>query len=110
MAEKKKETTRVKMLKTVANASTVWFAENEKEGRDGLYDVDPEVAKAWIRDGVAEAVGAGGAAAEKEIAAAEKEGDADKFPRASEVDPDLQGQAQPVNPAQPAKTAAKKAK
>jgi hypothetical protein len=98
MAEEK-NTIRVRMLKTVANASTVWFAANEAENRDGLYEVDAEVARAWIRDGVAEAVGTGAKAVTAEAAAD------DEAPRASEVDPALQVQAQPVNLSGPVPTA-----
>jgi hypothetical protein len=101
----KVETTRVRMLKTVSNPHTTWFAANEEEGRDGLYDIDPEVARAWIRDGVAEAVGSGAAAATMQA-----EGDTDA-PRADAVNPDLQAEAQPVNAekaVRPAATSSKK--
>jgi hypothetical protein len=75
------ETIRVRMLKTVSNAHTTWFEANEEEGRDGLYDLDAETARAWLRDGVAEAVGTAAKAEAKDAA------EDSAAPRASEVDP-----------------------
>lgn len=87
------ETTRVRMLKTVSSPHATWFSANKEEGRDGLYDVDAETARAWLRDGVAEAVGSEAKAEAKDAA-----GD-DLAPRAEAVDPANLQQAQPVHAA-----------